>query len=129
MSDVKMKSGMVSLMCAAVLAGCTGDYERAKAGADYEVLLLGLSTEEIRACAGEPEAIRTANGQERWQYSYEAFRRGYYDKDYVGITRVVFVGGEVTEIIYGANYTRDGIGLPLSKTAYRNFNAPIFEQC
>ncbi|MBB5514215.1 hypothetical protein FHS89_000213 [Rubricella aquisinus] len=112
-----------------IVAGCSGDFDRADAAGDFEALLLGFSPNQISACAGAPRATRALGADEIWVYEYRAFERGYYDKDYIGVTELVFTDGEVSAVVYGSNHTTDGIGLPLAESALRNFNAPIFARC
>lgn len=105
-----------------------------EAALDQQAFLVGLTKSELLACAGEPQGKKVSNGREEWTYVYEAYKdpsinRGDFDRNYIGISKVLFGDQIVEEVTFGTNYTRNSFGIPFPKKIIAGLSAPIYRNC
>ena len=123
---------IVLLATSLSVSGC-GYYQAQQGGdaaLDAEVLLLGASKQEIKACAGEPLEIRDkSTTSETWHYQYDYYKYNPTDVNYIGFADIIFSDGEVIEVKLYPNRDSDSIGIPLTERQAKSISWPIVEKC
>lgn len=99
---------------------------------DMASVVLGESKAHILECAGPPKHRANDGGVEVWTYQYDWYKTAaaqYDDQAYIGITKVFFTDGQVSNVDFFVSPDRNTLGMKAGPRTTANINKEILKRC